>query len=216
MFFMSTQSFLLIAGADEAQGEISKLLKQFGIGAVSNSLDLATVEPLKKETTLGQVLDVKATIFQKPLDLPYKVVIFKEAHTLNTIAQNALLKILEEPPAHALLILQTDNPQTILPTIHSRVVRIWAKRKKEETILENYRLSRELLLQEIPQIEDAGKWLSFQIFSLTKLLKNQIGNSLWREAMATTTNIKLCVEAKKLIDSNVSPNFVLAGLALSL
>lgn len=49
-----------------------------------------------------------------------KVVILDEVHMLSTGASNALLKSLEEPPAHVVFILATTDPQKVLPTIRSR------------------------------------------------------------------------------------------------
>src|SRR6187402_346220 len=49
-----------------------------------------------------------------------KVVILDEVHMLSTGASNALLKSLEEPPAHVVFILCTTDPQKVLPTIRSR------------------------------------------------------------------------------------------------
>jgi DNA polymerase-3 subunit gamma/tau len=49
-----------------------------------------------------------------------KVVILDEVHMLSTGAANALLKSLEEPPAHVVFILATTDPQKVLPTIRSR------------------------------------------------------------------------------------------------
>jgi DNA polymerase-3 subunit gamma/tau len=58
-----------------------------------------------------------------PVNCRYKVYIIDEAHMLTTEACNALLKTLEEPPAHVVFILATTEPQKILPTIHSRCQR---------------------------------------------------------------------------------------------
>lgn len=52
-----------------------------------------------------------------------KVYIIDEAHVLSRDANNALLKTLEEPPAHAVFILATTEPQSLLPTILSRCQR---------------------------------------------------------------------------------------------
>lgn len=49
-----------------------------------------------------------------------KVVILDEVHMLSTGASNALLKSLEEPPAHVVFVLATTDPQKVLPTIRSR------------------------------------------------------------------------------------------------
>src|SRR4029078_5299214 len=49
-----------------------------------------------------------------------KVYIVDELHMLSTAASNALLKTLEEPPAHVTFVLATTDPQKVLPTIRSR------------------------------------------------------------------------------------------------
>lgn len=50
-----------------------------------------------------------------------RAIIIEHANTLTTEAQNALLKLLEEPPADTILVLTTSELQTLLPTIQSRV-----------------------------------------------------------------------------------------------
>jgi DNA polymerase-3 subunit delta' len=49
-----------------------------------------------------------------------KVFVVKEAGTMNASAQNALLKTLEEPPGRTLIVLLTDRPESLLPTVRSR------------------------------------------------------------------------------------------------
>jgi DNA polymerase-3 subunit delta' len=51
-------------------------------------------------------------------------VIFREAERMNHAAQNALLKSLEEPPAHTLFVLTTHQPEALLPTVRSRCRRV--------------------------------------------------------------------------------------------
>lgn len=58
-----------------------------------------------------------------PLELKYRVFIIDEVHMLSTAAFNALLKTLEEPPAHVLFILATTEPQKLPATIVSRCQR---------------------------------------------------------------------------------------------
>ena len=50
----------------------------------------------------------------------YKVYLIDEVHMLSTGASNALLKTLEEPPAHVVFVLATTSPEKVLPTIRSR------------------------------------------------------------------------------------------------
>ncbi|MEK7168834.1 MAG: DNA polymerase III subunit gamma/tau [Patescibacteria group bacterium] len=59
-----------------------------------------------------------------PSSLRAKVYIIDEAHMLTTEASNALLKTLEEPPAHVYFILATTNPEKLIDTIKSRTILI--------------------------------------------------------------------------------------------
>lgn len=70
--------------------------------------------------------DIRALIDKArflPLELPRKVYVIDEAHMLSGAADNALLKTLEEPPAHVVFILATTEPQSVTPTILSRCQR---------------------------------------------------------------------------------------------
>ena len=59
----------------------------------------------------------------RPSEARYKVYVIDEVHMLSTSAFNALLKTLEEPPAHVIFCLATTEPHKILPTILSRCQR---------------------------------------------------------------------------------------------
>lgn len=65
---------------------------------------------------------VNADVAVKPYSSPYKVYIISEAEKMTVQAQNAILKTLEEPPAYAVIMLLTDNVNSLLPTILSRCV----------------------------------------------------------------------------------------------
>jgi DNA polymerase-3 subunit delta' len=56
----------------------------------------------------------------KPFGSPLNVFVFVDAHAMREEAQNALLKVVEEPPPHGVLIFVTHNPESILYTIRSR------------------------------------------------------------------------------------------------
>lgn len=58
----------------------------------------------------------------RPLKSEHKVYLVDDAQLMNPQAQNAMLKTLEEPPAYGVIFLLTDNRETLLPTILSRVV----------------------------------------------------------------------------------------------
>ena len=65
----------------------------------------------------------------------YKIYIIDEVHMLSTVAFNALLKTLEEPPSHVVFILATTDPQKVPETIHSRCQRFDFRRISAESIV---------------------------------------------------------------------------------
>jgi DNA polymerase III delta prime subunit len=82
--------------------------------------DIAEITPEGREITVGQVREVRRDAYIMPNEAARKAYIISPADMMNASAQNALLKVLEDPPSHAVFILKTDNPQALLPTVRSR------------------------------------------------------------------------------------------------
>lgn len=90
--------------------------------------DLSIVEPVDSdlnpsstgEIRISQIRSLQKTFYLKPYQSPYRVALFLRFQEANDSASNALLKTLEEAPAHAVLLLTADNPEQLLPTINSR------------------------------------------------------------------------------------------------
>jgi DNA polymerase-3 subunit gamma/tau len=72
-----------------------------------------------------------------PVQCRYKVYAIDECHMLSTAAFNALLKTLEEPPAHVVFVLATTDPQRVLPTIISRCQRFDFRRIPLEAMVKH-------------------------------------------------------------------------------
>lgn len=72
---------------------------------------------------VDNIRELREEIIYAPANVKYKVYIIDEVHMLSTGAFNALLKTLEEPPAHAVFILATTEPHKIPATIQSRCQR---------------------------------------------------------------------------------------------
>ena len=70
----------------------------------------------------------------KPYSSPYKIYIIPEADMMSVQAQNALLKTIEEPPEYAVIILLTENAETLLPTIRSRCVMLKLRNIKDQLV----------------------------------------------------------------------------------
>lgn len=81
--------------------------------------DFITVEdPEKKTLPVRVVREAREDMFIRPNEADRKVYLFPQE--LNVEGQNALLKILEEPPSYGVFLLLTDNPEKLLPTVRSR------------------------------------------------------------------------------------------------
>ena len=84
-----------------------------------------------------QVRELRDTAPYAPASCRFKVYIIDEVHMLSTAAFNALLKTLEEPPAHVKFIFATTEPEKVLPTILSRCQRFDLRRISVAKIVEH-------------------------------------------------------------------------------
>jgi len=89
---------------------------------------------LRSEIVVDDVRDVGAFLRLTPAEGGWRVVVVDNADELNRNAANALLKVLEEPPARALLLLVSHAPGRLLPTIRSRCQRLTLAALPEATV----------------------------------------------------------------------------------
>lgn len=88
-------------------------------------VDVITVEPDDRASIkIDVVRDVLARTAYRPFEGRRRVVLIREADTLEDAAQNSLLKSLEEPPPATMFILTTAVPGALLPTVRSRCMRL--------------------------------------------------------------------------------------------
>src|SRR6185312_5934642 len=88
---------------------------------------------------IDSIRELREKVMMPPSTGKYKVYILDEAHMLTTEAFNALLKTLEEPPAHAIFVLATTDVHKLLPTVISRCQRFDFKRFTTRQIVEHLR-----------------------------------------------------------------------------
>lgn len=81
--------------------------------------DVITVG-VDKAISVGEARLLRSDAYIRPNEAPRKIYILKNAQDMNSSAQNALLKLLEEGPPYAAFLLLTDNPGRVLTTIRSR------------------------------------------------------------------------------------------------
>lgn len=126
--------------------------------ADENSVDIIEMDAASNNS-VDDIRMIKDEINFLPTQLKYKVYIIDEVHMLSIGAFNALLKTLEEPPAHAKFILATTDPHKIPATIISRCQRFEFLRITEEQIA--CQLEKISRLENIDIEKDAIKQISY-------------------------------------------------------
>lgn len=99
---------------------------------------------------IDTIRDLRRKVQYNPLESDVSVYLLDECHKLSNDAQNALLKLLEDPPQHVYIILATTDPQKIIPTIKGRCKQYAVRPLNERYIT---RLLRKIVKQEGATIE---------------------------------------------------------------
>ena len=163
---------------------------------------------------IDQVRKISNFLSQKPFSHQSKIIIVSEAQNLNTEAQNALLKVLEEPGQDNYIILTTNKTKSVLPTIISRcqTIKIFekskVKTKKEIDITGD--LTKDLTLSEKlgKNKEDILPLLENQLyFYQQELVKNP--------DQKTRLLIEKIIKAIQMINANVDPKNALDYIFLA-
>ncbi len=151
--------------------------------AVERRVD-ARRKKLRSEIVVEDTRGIAAFLRLTPAESGWRVVIVDGADMMNRNAANALLKILEEPPQRAMLLLVSDNPGRLLPTIRSRCRRLALKPLPPEIV-------RQLLGRYHPDLppEDAE--------ALLRLAGGSIGRAL---DLAGTEGVALYKALVKLLE----------------
>ena len=92
--------------------------------ASGHSPDVLTIPTEEKRIGIDTVRSFVSTVHLTPNELDFKMYIFDEADRLTPQAQNALLKIIEEPPKRVYIFLLCQNPGSLLGTVRSRVISV--------------------------------------------------------------------------------------------
>lgn len=128
-----------------------------------NSSDIVEIDAASNNG-VDEIRELRDKVNLVPTNSKYKIYIIDEVHMLTTQAFNALLKTLEEPPAHVIFILATTEPHKIPLTVASRCQKFQFSKISNDEIVhrlsdiikeENTKLDNEILL-EIARLSDGG------------------------------------------------------------
>ncbi|MCL6096129.1 MAG: hypothetical protein M1444_00385 [Patescibacteria group bacterium] len=128
------QSFLIIGRPFE---KAKNYAFDFCLKNKIDKLDISLIES-EKAVGIAQVRDFQKRIFLKPFKSKQKAVILSAQNGITTEAQNALLKVLEEPPENTIIMLLCESSEGFLPTILSRCKIITLDKENSEINLKEY------------------------------------------------------------------------------
>ncbi len=132
---------LKVLERDFIETDKKKVMKAIKDGEALNDEEL---QALKKSAFIKveEARSIHAFLSKKSFDGNWRVVLIDSADDLNTAGANALLKILEEPPAKSILLLVSHQPSRLLPTIRSRCAKLVLEPLTESnvaTLMRRYR-----------------------------------------------------------------------------
>lgn len=98
-----------------------------------NHPDFILIEPKENQIQIDQIRELSWKLSLKPIKAPFKVAILDKAHLMTIESQNCFLKTLEEPKGKTIIILITEYPNLLLPTILSRceIIKFFPPKKEE-------------------------------------------------------------------------------------
>ena len=184
--------------------EVCRMLKQ------ETSMDVVEIDAASNNG-VDEIRDLREKIKYPPAVTRYKVYIIDEVHMLSTGAFNALLKTLEEPPAHAVFILATTEPQRLPATILSRCQRFDFHRISIDVIVERLmvvlggigRTASEEALMEIARAAEGAMRDALSLLDVClSYTDGEVSAQLARDVLGTAGRSAMFEFADALIDGD--------------
>ncbi|MBQ2432850.1 MAG: DNA polymerase III subunit gamma/tau, partial [Clostridia bacterium] len=159
-----------------------------------NNMDVLEIDAASNNG-VDEVRALRDRIAYPPTIGKYKVYIIDEVHMLSTSAFNALLKTLEEPPAHAVFILATTEPQKLPATVLSRCQRYDFRRIPQDVIVGRMKVvldgigrsAEEEALNEIARAAEGGMRDALSLLDMClSYCTDGVSAPLVREVLGTT------------------------------
>ena len=200
----------------------------------SNALDVTEIDAAS-HNGVDNARELIELSHLAPAQFRYKVFIIDEAHGLTSAAQNALLKLLEEPPARTIFILCTTELHKVLPTIVSRC-QLFNFKSLSQTAVVDYlsqiadREEIDITFEALTAISKSGLGSlrdSLQLLSQLQLLQQQITletvieavggishQEIWQLMVNLVKEDVLCLlqTGRSLLQSGKSPQLILKDL----
>ena len=191
--------------------------------------DLITVDDTEHKTVpVAVIRQAREDLFIRPNEAERKIYFVPRAQDLGLPGQNALLKVLEEPPAYGVFLLLTDNPDKLLPTVRSRCTELKLQPLSRDILLENLRKARPDASPDAVAGAAArsGGWLGQALELLASALTCRAGMppldplsralAVGRTSGELSRSVAALSQAGLLLEGNVSPGAVCGALVWQL
>lgn len=190
----------LINECEELKNRIAKIKKNIKDGIIN---DFKILNGL--EIKVDDVRKAFENIYEKPFLLDKKIYFIENFEYLNTNSQNAMLKILEEPPHFIVIVLLSKNTNNILDTIKSRCLKIYLNEK------ENIEDDNSLLIMN-EDIEENKFNIYRDIFKDVKTMPKSIYYSKYNKIINKDDIKELIVYLEKLIAYNIEEYYIYTNI----
>lgn len=190
----------LINECEELKNRIDKIKKNIKDGIIN---DFKILNGL--EMKVDDVRKAFENIYEKPFLLDKKIYFIENFEYLNTNSQNAMLKILEEPPHFIVIVLLSKNTNNILDTIKSRCLKIYLNEK------ENIEDDNSLLIMN-EDIEENKFNIYRDIFKDVKTMPKSIYYSKYNKIINKDDIKELIVYLEKLIAYNIEEYYIYTNI----
>ncbi len=213
-------TFLYVGSSREKRHEaITAKLGEWGIAA----FDVVEVSRENEHIVIDEVRSLTAKLQLSPRSSKATVGIIYDAWALTPQAQQALLKLLEEPPPKSLLLCETQNAEELIPTIISRaqVIRL-APQDEPET--PDHTAAKDIIRPDARTVfglvdavatdrEAARTWTTSAISSLRRLLIDTVAGD--KQTRDITRRIRALLHAQGQLAVNCNPKLALDTALLS-
>lgn len=178
-------------------------------------IDALFIDSREDSTGIDVIRTAINFLWLRPVKSPKRILIINNAHKLTSEAQNALLKISEEPPEHSLIILILKEPDVLVSPLISRFQKIYfSEKEKRTTAGDNEQLVKEFLRADYKErkeiikmiVEDSQVLSDFVKLLISELKRDPIKNykalkellGRWKLINQYNVNKKLQLEAALL------------------
>lgn len=219
-------TFLFVGGVkDKRETSLQDYMDRWHIVPV----DIIRLAAEGEHITIDEVRDFQKRLLLAPMQSPYTVGVIQDASLLTIEAQQALLKLLEEPPPRAYILLETDSADQLLPTIVSRcqIIRLSADSESDAELVTATQTINSLMGDGAGEVfalvdahtgdrTEAKQWVRTLLSAARVILLSRYQKNTSTDSNKIVRFIRRLQKAQTQLAVNCNPKLVLDRVFLSL